>query len=392
MLFTAFFAAITIFNLRMGHYPVYQYEHSEWPTATWDSNALQALLAEVHLAQGRLLGRLQEVGFETQTEAYLRSLSAESIATAAIEGEKLEPESVRSSIARHLGLPSSLPTAKHRAIEGIVEVTLDATRNANQLLTKERIWKWHRWLFPDGKSNGYKLVVGQWRDDSTGPMQVVSGALGKEKVHYQAPPASVLGEEMNHFLAWFNDAATVPDLVLKAGIAHWWFLTLHPLDDGNGRVARALTEMLLTRSEHGAQRFYSFSAQILKERNAYYTILEKTQKGSLDITPWLAWFLDCLLNALKASQDTLADILFKAQFWRFHAQTPFNDRQRKVLNKLLDGFEGPLTSSKWYKIGRCSQDTAQRDIADLLERRVLEKNQGKGRSTSYRLAALPGQL
>ena len=302
-----------------------------------------------------------------------------------IEGEALDAEQVRSSIARRLGMDIGGLTPADRDVEGVVEMMLDATRGYDRPLTGERLFAWHASLFPTGRSGMTKIRVGAWRDDAGGPMEVVSGALGKERVHYVAPPAARLDAEIAAFLDWF-DGETDIDPVLKAGLAHLWFVTVHPFDDGNGRIARAIADMALARSERSAQRFYSMSAQIRLERSAYYGTLEAAQKGGMDVTDWQAWFLGCLGRAIAGAQDMLASVLLKARFWERFATEALNDRQIAVINRLLDGFEGKLTSSKWAKLAKCSQDTAYRDILDLMERGVLQRNPGGGRSTSYGLA------
>jgi Fic family protein len=304
--------------------------------------------------------------------------------TSEIEGEKLDPEQVRSSIAKRLGMDVGGALRIGRNVEGIVEVMLDATRNYDAPLSKKRLSDWHAALFPTGRSGMQSIVVGDWRTASSGPMQVVSGPLGREKVHYEAPAAERLDKEMVAFIHWFN-AHPETDLVVKSALAHFWFVTIHPFEDGNGRIARALGDLLLARAEKSAQRFYSLSAQIQKERNDYYDVLEKAQKGSLDLTPWIEWYLNCLQRAIAASGQTLETVLTKARFWEAHAGQSFNDRQRELINRLLDGFEGKLTSSKWAKVTKCSQDTALRDISDLLDRQILAKDEAGGRSTSYRL-------
>lgn len=366
----------------------YIHELKGWPQFRWNQEALAALLANAHHHQGRLVGRMEALGFALRSEAELQTLTEDVIKSSEIEGEKLDREQVRSSIARRLGMHVGGLIPADRNVEGVVEMMLDATRKFDKPLSVRRLFDWHAALFPTGRSGMTRIRVGQWRDDKTGPMQVVSGPVGRERVHYEAPAARRLGKEMREFLAWFDGKKDI-DPLLKAGIAHLWFVTIHPFDDGNGRIARAIADMVLARAEHGAQRFYSMSAQIRVERKAYYDILEETQKGDLDITPWLDWFLGCLQRAIDGAETTLASVLTKANFWKVHAGEPFNDRQRKVLNRLLDGFEGKLTSSKWAALGKCSQDTASRDIDDLLTRKILVKEPGGGRSTSYALAILP---
>jgi Fic family protein len=319
-----------------------------------------------------------------QTEAVLDTLTEDVLKSSEIEGEKLDRDQVRSSIARRLGIDIGGLTQADRNVEGVVEMMLDATQRYGKLLTGERLFSWHAALFPTGRSGMTKIKVGEWRDDKTGPMQVISGAIGKERIHFEAPGARRVRAEMKKFLDWFNKEDSA-DLVLKAGIAHLWFVTIHPFDDGNGRIARAIADMLLARSEQSAQRFYSMSAQIRQERKAYYEILEATQKGELDITAWLEWFLACLNRAFTHAETTLASVLAKARFWDQHAGAVFNDRQRKIINQLFNDFEGKLTSSKWAKLVKCSQDTALRDIQDLVRKGVLKKEAAGGRSTFYSL-------
>jgi len=363
----------------------YIHELRAWPEFAWDAKSLSRRLAAVHDRQGRLLRQMESLGFPLRAEATLRNLTEEVVKSSAIEGEALDKEQVRSSLARRLGMDIGALKRADRNVEGVVEMMLDATQKYMEPLTDKRLFAWHAALFPAGRSGMRKITVGGWRKDRAGPMQVVSGPLGRERVHYQAPPASKLNHEMRAFLDWFN-VYNGTDFVLKAGIAHLWFVTIHPFDDGNGRIARALADMALARSEKSAQRFYSMSNRIQAERNAYYEILEATQKGGLDITLWLDWFLACLGRAIDGAETTLATVLDKARFWESHADAPFNERQRLVLNRLLDGFEGKLTSSKWAKLAKCSQDTAGRDIDDLVKRGILTKDAAGGRSTSYSLA------
>ncbi|WP_292533471.1 Fic family protein, partial [Methylocystis sp.] len=341
-------------------------------------------LASVRHRQGRLIGRMEGLGFHLRAEAVLQTLTEEVLKSSEIEGELLDKEQVRSSIARRLGMDIAGLVPADRNVEGVVEMMLDATQNYAALLTKERLFGWHAALFPTGRSGMRKITVGAWRTKESGPMQVVSGPIGREHVHFEAPHAGRVGEEMRAFLDWF-EADVAIDPVIKAGVAHLWFVTIHPFEDGNGRIARAVADLALTRSEGTPQRFYSMSAQIRLERNAYYDILEATQKGDLDITPWLEWFLDCLNRAFDAAETILASVLRKARFWDARAGERLNDRQRIIINRLLNGFEGKLTSSKWAKLAKCSQDTALRDIDDLLQRGILVKDAAGGRSTSYSL-------
>ncbi len=366
----------------------YIYELPGWPKLNWDQERLANALASVRHRQGRLLGRMEALGFPLQQEAVLQTLTEDVLTSSDIEGEKLDPGQVRSSIARRLGIDIGGVEPADRQVEGVVDMMLDATRNYDTPLTAQRLFGWHASLFPTGRRGMRKLRAGAWRDDSTGPMQVVSGPVGRERVHFEAPAADRLNREMKAFLGWFNEGSGKADLddVLKAGLAHLWFVTIHPFDDGNGRIARAIADLTLARSEHSSQRFYSMSAQIRQERNAYYEILERTQKGRLDVTPWMEWFLACLGRAIDGAQTTLAAVLHKARFWQAVRDVPINDRQRLVLNRLLDGFEGNLTTSKWATIAKVSSDTALRDIVDLLERGLLVRNPGAGRGTSYSLS------
>jgi len=363
---------------------MYLYDNQNWPIFEWNSERLLPLLAYVRNRQGKLIGKMGALGFELQNEANLEILTIEILKSTEIEGEFLDREQVRSSIARRLGLDISGLVYSERNVDGIVDLMLDATKKYDKELTKERLFSWHASLFPAGQSGMYKIITGKWRDDSTGPMQVVSGALGKEKVHYQAPPAAQLENEMRIFFDWFNLEQNV-DPVIKAAIAHLWFVTLHPFEDGNGRISRALSDMLLARSDEQSYRFYSMSTQIRKERNSYYDILEKTQKGNLDITNWLEWFLNSLLHSIESSEKLLEKVIYKHEFWLQNSKVSINDRQRKILNMLMDDFEGVLNTTKWAKIGKCSQDTALRDIQDLIEKGILAKSDQGGRSTNYEL-------
>jgi len=363
---------------------IYIYEQSDWPRFKWNDGKLLPLLTKVRNLQGRVVGKMGALGFDLINQANLEILTQDVLKSTEIEGEILNPEQVRSSIARRLGLEISGLVHSDRNVDGVVDMMLDATRNFNKPLSKDRLFAWHNALFPTGYSGMYKVLVGCWRDDSTGPMQVVSGPMGKEKVHFQAPDAQVIEKEMKLFLQWVNSQPKI-DLVIKAALAHLWFVTLHPFEDGNGRIARAITDMILAQSDGQSYRFYSMSTQIRNERKGYYNTLEQTQKGKLDITDWLHWFLNCMLNALEASDSLLSNIVFKHDFWAKNASLLENDRQKKVLNKLLDGFEGKLTTTKWARITKCSQDTALRDIQDLIDKQILYKLPSGGRSTSYDL-------
>lgn len=327
------------------------------------------LLSEARNLQGRLFGKMEKLGFDLRNEALLNTLTLDVLKSSEIETEFLNPDQVRSSIARRLGMEIAGAVESDKNIEGVVEMMLDATQKCFDPLTAGRLFDWHAALFPTGRSGMYKITVADWRKDTTGPMQVVSGAMGKEKVHFEATNSNLVEREMTRFLVWFNNNKI--DLVIKAAIAHLWFVTIHPFEDGNGRITRALTDMLLAQSDKSNQRFYSMSAQIRLKRNQYYDILEKIQKRNLDVTDWIVWFPNCLINALKATSLILIRVLFKADFWQTHIDTAINDRQRKLLNKLMDGFDGKLTSSKWAKIAQCSKDSAVRDINDLIDKGIL---------------------
>ena len=358
------------------------WQRPDWPQWRFDAAALAAPLAEVHRAQGRLAGRMADLGLAQRDQATLQVLTQEVITTSAIEGERLDLDAVRSSVARKLGLDIGALAPSDRHVDGVVDVVLDATRNFDQPLTPERLFGWHAALFPTGYSGRTRITVAAWRTDASGPMQVVSGPVGREKVHFEAPPAATLPAQTQAFFDWF-EAAPAGDAIIKAGLAHLWLVTLHPFDDGNGRLSRAVGDMALARAEGTHQRFYSFSAQIQRERKDYYDQLETTQKGPLDVTPWLHWFLGCLLRAVQGTDATLAGVLDKAQFWQRWAGTPMNARQTLVLNRVLDGMEGKLTNAKWAAMGKCSPDTALRDINDLLTQGVLARLEGGGRNTAY---------
>ncbi len=364
---------------------VYIHELKKWPEFHWEQEKLAPRLTEVRHQQGRLLGKMEGIGFNLQAEANLHTLTLDILKSSEIEGEILSPDQVRSSVARRLGMDIAGLIPSDRHVEGIVEMMIDATQNYNASLTGERLFGWHAAMFPTGRSGMHKIVVGKYRDNTPDdPMQVVSRPMGKEKVHFQAPDSKLLQHEMNKFFDWFNKEGSI-DPVIKAAVAHLWFVTIHPFDDGNGRIARAITDMQLSRADRSQQRFYSMSSQIGAERNEYYGILEKTQKGSLNITEWIDWFLSCLQRALANTDEALAIVLKKARFWDKYSSTSLNDRQKLMLNKLLDGFDGKLTSSRWAKITKTSQDTAGRDINELLEKNILIKEPGGGRSTNYQL-------
>jgi len=365
---------------------IYIHQLKDWPALYWQHERLVKPLALVRHRQGRLIGRMEALGFKFRNEATLHTLTLDVLKSSEIEGEVLNADQVRSSIARRLGMDIAGLVPADRNVEGIVEMMLDATQNYQAILTGKRLFSWHSAMFPTGRSGIQKIKVGAWRDNSIAdPMQVVSGPMGRERVHFEAPPSDLLKKEMTSFLDWFNKNQGDLDIVLKAGVAHLWFVTVHPFDDGNGRIARAIADMQLARSDDSKHRFYSMSAQIRKDRSDYYEVLEKTQKGTLDITLWLEWFLNCLDRALVATEETLSVVLKKAEFWEANKETRFNPRQRLMMNKLVDHFEGKLTSSKWAKITKTSQDSALRDILDLVERGILIKDPAGGRSSNYLL-------
>ena len=360
----------------------YIWQQTDWPTWSYDATTLSILLANAHQAQGRLLGKMQSLGFGVQQQTSLQVLTDDVLKTSEIEGEFLRPELVRSSVAKRLGIDIGGLSDSDRTVDGIVDIVMDATSKHAQDLSLDRLLSWHAALSPLGYSGIHKISAGQLRDDRLGPMQVISGAIGREKVHFEAPPASCLRSEITQFLNWFNASQSL-DPYLKAGIAHLWFVTIHPFDDGNGRIGRAIADMALSRADQSRDRFYSLSSQIMKERQGYYLHLERSQKGSLDATEWLAWFLQCLINAIDSANSNLYSTLAKTQFWQHWQGVPFNERQIKLLNRLLDGFEGNLTNKKWSLIAKCSADTALRDITDLLDRGVLSRGSSSGRSTHY---------
>lgn len=361
---------------------MYIYENSNWPNFTWDDNIILNLLLQVKLKQGYLLGKMDVLGFDVKEKALLNVLTEDVIKSSEIEGQILNTEQVRSSIAKRLGINIDNDIAVERNVEGIVEMMLDATQNFDKPITRDRLLGWQSAMFSSGFSGLYRVKTGEYRDDKNGPMQIVSGAIGHEKVHFQAPDANALDNEMNKFINYINNESDTTDLIIKAGIVHLWFVIIHPFEDGNGRIARALTDMLLARSEKSSNRFYSMSSQIKKVRKSYYKALEITQKSSLDITSWLEWFLGNLFIAIEDSEILLKSVLQKVEFWQKHQNKLFNERQITILNKIFDNFEGNLTTTKWAKICNCSQDTATRDIADLIEKNILVK-QGEARATNY---------
>jgi Fic family protein len=362
--------------------PRYIHELNKWPDFTWDHETILPILADVRHKQGKLQGYMEMVGFALRNENVLQTLTLDVLKSSEIEGEILNSDQVRSSIARRLGLDIAGLVPSDRNVDGVVEMMLDATQNYNKSLTKDRLFGWHAALFPTGRSGTHKIFVGEWRNNEKGPMQVVSGAMGKERIHFEAPDGDRLAKEMKLFLKWFNTNHSM-DAVLKSGIAHLWFVTIHPFDDGNGRIARAIADLQLAKADGDTQRFYSMSAQIRLKRKSYYDTLEKIQKGKLDITEWLVWYLNCLNDALNATDEVLKRVIFKTKFWDKHATTLINERQRLLINKWMDGFDGKLNSSKWAKIAKCSADTALRDIQDLLTKKILLKEAAGGRSTSY---------
>lgn len=360
----------------------YIWQHPEWPTFRWDDRRLIEPLGIARLKQGHLLGSMARLGFEPKLVAQLETLTEDVIKSSEIEGEVLDREAVRSSIARRLGLPDAAVAPPDRRAEGVVQMTLDATENHSAPLTAERLFGWQAAMFPGGYSGMDRVKTGSWRDDADGPMQVRSGPIGKQRVHYEAPPAARIDAEMRAFLDWFNHKPQM-DGLLRSALAHLWFVTIHPFEDGNGRIARAIADQALAQSEDTAQRFYSMSSQIRRERAAYYDVLERTQKGDLEITEWLLWFLGCFSRAVEGAQTASAHVLRKADFWTQHAHEDFNERQKLVLNRYLDGFEGKLTAKKWAALSKASIPTAQRDINDLVQRGLLSRNPGGSKNTSY---------
>lgn len=361
----------------------YIWQQDGWPRMKWHGERLSQRLAEVNLLRGKLLGRIALFGFEDQNRSLLESITQEIVQSAKIEDEELNRDSVRSSVAMQLGLPyEGLPTPDHYT-EGVVQVMIDATRHYDAPVDAERLFAWHGALFPTGRSGLYKITVADWRQGDE-PMQVVSGPLGNQKVHYKAPASKDVPQMMHDLMVWIEEETQIDPLV-KAAIAHLWFVTIHPFDDGNGRLGRTLTELLLSRADHASQRYYSLSAEILNHRKAYYAHLEEVQKGNLDITAWIDWFLQTLKSALEVAMEKTERVVKKKMFWEQNQHLTFNERQRKVLNMLLDGFDGKLNSSKWYKINHCSQDTAIRDIKDLIEKGILRSTGEGGRSTNYEI-------
>lgn len=364
--------------------PTYIHELPDWPSFRWDEARIAVPLASTRLAQGRLLGQMDALGFQLREEAVFRTVTQDVLKTSEIEGEVLDADQVRSSVATRLGIDIGGVGHVDRHVDGVVEMMLDATQRYDQPLTAERLWGWHASLFPTGRSGMQQITVGGWRTDMSSPMQVVSGPIGRERVHFEAPSADRLDVEMRAFLEWFN-REDGPEPVLKAALAHLWFITVHPFDDGNGRIARAIADLALARSEQSPQRFYSMSAQIREERSDYYDILERTQSGTLDVTSWMLWFLGCLTRAIERAQTTLTGAIDKAHYWERIRHLTLNERQRQMITRLLDGFEGNLTTSKWATLTKSSTDTALRDIQQLVERGVLVRNAAGGRSTSYSL-------
>ncbi|WP_433576776.1 Fic family protein [Nocardia brasiliensis] len=360
----------------------YIWEDPDWPDLRYDAERLTGPLAEVAQRQGHLLGRLADTEQAVREQAGLATLTEDVVKTSEIEGELLNAASVRSSIARHLGVDIGATAPTDRNVDGVVQMVLDATVHHDQAMTPERLFGWHAGLFPTGHSGISRVRVGGWRTDATGPMEVVSGSYGRQRVHFEAPPAARLDTEMRRFLDWFNRDAIEPPIV-KAGLAHLWFVTVHPFDDGNGRIARALGDLWLARADHSSLRFYSLSAQIQRDRNAYYNILERTQKGTLDVTEWLLWFLAAMQRSIAHADEAVDTVLMKTRFWRTWRQAPMNARQIAILNRLMDGFQGKLTTRKWSIITKCSQDSALRDINELVELGVLRRSDSGGRSTSY---------
>ncbi len=360
----------------------YIYQYKSWPDFTWQESRINRVFGQVRHFQGRILGHMHMLGFAAKEEAALAMLTQDILKSSEIEGEKLDEAQVRSSIARRLGINSAGLVTVGRNVEGVVEMMLDATQQFNKPLTHKRLYAWHSALFPTGHSGMLKIEAGRYR---AGEMQIVSGAMGKEKIHYEAVPAERVKAEMDIFLKWFNSASAI-DPVMKAAIAHFWFIIIHPFDDGNGRIARALSDLWLARADGTKERYYSMSSQIRIEHKKYYEVLQRVQHSKGDITEWLEWFLHCLRRALLASEETMQNVMRKNDFWKLHEKTEFNVRQRKMLNRLFDGLEGKLQTSKWAKMSKCSSDTALRDIRDLMDKGILRQEASGGRSTNYELA------
>jgi Fic family protein len=374
----------------MTHHKKYIWQDPAWPDLKWEIAALVKYLGDCRFQQGSLLTQMRELGFEIQQQARAEILVAEALKTSEIEGERLDPDAVRSSVARRLGLPmAGLPAISNQQADGLVEILMDATMNHEKALTADRLFGWHAALFPTGYSGIHQIRVADWRDDREGPMRVVSGPIGREKVHYVGPPADQLKSVMKKFFHWWEKSRNEVDGILRAGVAHLWFVAVHPFDDGNGRIARTLTDMALAQDENLSTRFYSLSSQIMLEREVYYEVLEHTNKGNVDITEWLQWFLQCMSRAIQRSNELLSNIMQKARFWKRHVQTDLSDRQRKAINRLLEagpgGFEGGLTNRKYAGITHISRATAQRELADLVTKGILRPNPAKGRSASYDL-------
>ena len=364
--------------------PHYIWQQKNWTSFRWDAQALLTAVGKCRSQQGRLLGIVTSLGLTQSKEAQAELVVEEAVTTSAIEGEKLSPESVRSSVARQLGLPTAGMPAD-RSAEGLVSVLLDAAGNFDAPLTAQRLHGWHAALFPTGYSGLLKIRVGKWRGEVS--MRIVSGPIGRERVHYEAPPAQQVPGEMKRFIYWWNGDREHMDSIISAAIAHFWFVVIHPYEDGNGRIARALTDMALARDDRQPFRYYSLSSQIMKERKDYYAALEKCSTGNGDITPWLAWFLGCFGRAIENSEEKLAIVLDKARFWQKHTHDPLSERQRKVINRLLDSgrgcFEGGLTTRKFVSLAGVSRATAFREIEQLLEMGILVHRPGRGRSVSY---------
>jgi Fic family protein len=361
----------------------YIHERAKWPRLHWAADAIAEPLARIRLEQGRLIGRMEGLGFDLQQEAVLETLTEDVVKSSQIEGEQLDPAAVRSSIATRLGIDIGALQPADRHVDGVVEMMLDATSHYDKPLTTKRLHSWHAALFPTGRSGMRRIRVGRWRDDSSGPMQVVSGPIGRQRVHFEAPEAARLKTEMAQFLSWFEGKEPKDD-VLRSGLAHFWFVTIHPFDDGNGRIARAIADLALARSESSSRRFYSMSAQIQRERKTYYDVLEQSQRGTTDVTMWMTWYLECLERAIEGAQGTLGHVIAKAKFWERLRNVALNERQRIVIGRFVEGFEGKLTTGKWAKLAKISNDTALRDIQQLVDKGVLVKDDSAGgRSTSY---------
>lgn len=362
----------------------YTHLHPDWPKYRWDASALAVALADIHQRRGALSIAMATLGLEARQQEVLQVLVQDVTRSSEIEGEHLDQGQVRSSVARRLGMDRAGLPEPSRDVEGVVEMMLDATQKFNEPLTEQRLFAWHASLFPTSRSGMAKIITGAYRDDARGPMQVVSGPIGQERVHFEAPAANRLPVEMAQFVRWFEEEAIDP--IVKAALAHLWFVTIHPFEDGNGRIGRAVMDMALARADGSSQRFYSMTAQLHKERKAHYAQLEQASRKSLDVTPWISWFVKRLSDALTEAEGVVRLVRRKQEFWDRHRDSGLNERQTKIVNMLLDGFTGKLQTAKYAKINKCSTDTAFRDLTDMVAKGILVKAEAGGRSTNYDLA------